>query len=50
MWRLIKVLLILAALAAVALVIYAYAGPLLLPGDFAPPLREVAQPVDLNLD
>jgi len=49
MWRLIKVLLILAVLAAIALVAYAYVGPLLLPGDFEPPVREVTQPLDLDL-
>ncbi len=50
MWRLIKVLLILAVLAGIALVAYAYVGPILLPGDFAAPLREVTQPVDLDLE
>ena len=50
MWRLIKFLLILALLALIALVIYAYLGPLVLPGDFEPPLREVTEPVDLGLD
>lgn len=49
MWRLIKVLLILAVLAAIALVAYAYVGPLVLPGDFEPPVHEVTQPVDLDL-
>jgi hypothetical protein len=49
MWRLIKFLLILAVLAAIALVIYALVGPLLLPGDFEPPLQEMTQPVDLDL-
>jgi hypothetical protein len=50
MWRLIKFLLILAVLAGIALVAYAYLGPLLLPGDFEPPLRPVTQPLDLDLD
>lgn len=50
MWRLIKLLLALAVLAAVALVAFAYLGPILLPDEFAPPLREVEQPVDLGLD
>lgn len=49
MWRLIKILLILAVLAGVALVIYAFVGPFLLPGDFEPPLQEMTQPVDLDL-
>lgn len=50
MWRLIKLLLVLAVLAGIALVAYAYVGPLLFPDDFAPPLREVTKPVDLDLD
>jgi len=50
MWRLIKILLILAVLAAVALIAFAYVGPLVMPDDFAPPVREVVQPVDLGLD
>lgn len=49
MWRLIKFLLILAVLAGIALVVYAYLGPLVLPGDFEPPLRELSEPVDLDL-
>jgi hypothetical protein len=31
-------------------VIYAYLGPQVLPGDFEPPLREMTEPVDLDLD
>lgn len=50
MWRLIKVLLILAVLAGIALVAYAYVGPWLFPADFEPPVREVTQPVDLDLN
>ena len=50
MWRLIKFLLILALLALVGLVIYAFVGPFVLPGDFEPPVREVTEPVDLGLD
>ena len=50
MWRLIKLLLILGVLAGIALVAYAYVGPLVLPGDFEPPLREVSEPVDLDLN
>ena len=49
MWRLIKFLLILAVLAGIALVIYAFAGPLLLPADFEPPIEERTEPVDLDL-
>lgn len=50
MWRLIKVLLILALLAGVALVVYAYVGPFIFQDDFTPPLREVNEPVDLEID
>lgn len=50
MWRLIKLLLILAVLAGVGLVAFAYLGPLLMPDDFAPPVRQVVQPVDLGLN
>lgn len=50
MWRLIKLLLVLAVLVAVAVVAFAYLGPVLMPDDFAPPLREVVEPVDLGLD
>lgn len=50
MWRLIKVLAVLALLAGIAMVAYAYLGPLVMPDDFAPPLRDVSEPVDLGLD
>jgi hypothetical protein len=50
MWRLIKFLLILAILAGIALVIFAFVGPFVLPDWFQPTVREVTQPVDLGLD
>ena len=50
MWRLIKVLLALAVLGVLALVAFAYLGPVFMADDFAPPLREVSTPVDLGLD
>lgn len=50
MWRLIKLLLVLVALAALALIAYAYLGPLVVPADFAPPTRQVVQPVDLGIE
>ena len=50
MWRLIKVLFVLAVLAGVAFVAFAYLGPLFMADDFAPALREVRAPVDLGLD
>jgi predicted small lipoprotein YifL len=48
MWRLIKVLLFLIIIAGVALVAYAYIGPLFFPADFAAPSQEVTQPVTLD--
>jgi hypothetical protein len=50
MWRLIKLLLVLAILGGLGLIAYAYLGPILLPDDFAAPVREVTIPVDLGLD
>jgi hypothetical protein len=50
MWRTTKVLLILALLAGIALVVFAYVGELVLPEDWQAPQREVTQPVDLGLD
>ncbi len=48
MWRLIKALFFLAVLAALAMVAYAYVGPLFFPGDFAPPGGPVSHPVTLG--
>jgi|TARA_R110000787_G_scaffold50302_1_gene120098 predicted small lipoprotein YifL len=48
MWRLIKTLFILVLLAGVALVAYAYVGPLFFPGDFAPPTTQVTKSVTLE--
>ncbi|SEN66990.1 hypothetical protein SAMN04488003_12533 [Loktanella fryxellensis] len=50
MWRLIKALFFLAVLAGLALVAYAYAGPLFFPGDFAPPSSQTTQPVTLGVE
>jgi predicted small lipoprotein YifL len=50
MWRLIKVLLVLAVLAGIALVAYAYVGPFVMPDDFQAPVRDVTQPVDLDIE
>ena len=49
MWRLIKVLAALVLIAGVALVAYAYLGPVFFADDFAPPARQVTVPVDLDL-
>ncbi|WP_377505222.1 hypothetical protein [Octadecabacter sp. R77987] len=50
MWRLIKLLLFLVVLAAVALVAYAYIGPVFFPADFAAPSEVVTKPVTLGVD
>ena len=49
-WRLIKYLLILAVLAAIGLVIYAYAGPIFFPAYFAAPTQDIVAPVTLEVD
>ena len=48
MWRLIKLLLFLAVLAAAGLVAYAYIGPVFFPADFAATSQEVTRPVTLD--
>ena len=48
MWRLIKALLVLVILAGLALVAYAYIGPIFFPNDFAAPTQEVSRPVTLD--
>jgi hypothetical protein len=50
MWRLVKLLVILAVLAALGLILYAYLGPLFFPADFAAPVEQVTEPVTLELD
>ncbi|SHI29798.1 hypothetical protein [Wenxinia saemankumensis] len=50
MWRAIKLIFWLVVLAAIALLAYAYIGPVFFPGDFEPPLREMRQPVTLGQD
>lgn len=50
LWRLIKALLILAVLAGLALVAYAYVGPLFFPADFTAPAEEIRVPVTLDTD
>ncbi|WP_165352776.1 hypothetical protein [Loktanella sp. IMCC34160] len=49
-WRLIKYLLVLAVLAAIGLVIYAYLGPIFFPSDFAAPTQDIVAPVTLEVD
>ncbi|MEL6641854.1 MAG: hypothetical protein AAFP98_11165 [Pseudomonadota bacterium] len=50
MWRAIKALIFLTALAAIGLIGYAYVGPLFFAQDFAPPLEQVVDPVTLDLN
>ena len=48
MWQLFKAIFLLAALASMGLVAYAYLGPIFFPTDFVPPLSEVSEPVILD--
>ena len=48
MWRLIKFLVVLAVLAAIAFVGFAYLGPIFMPNDFAAPVEQVIKPVTLG--
>lgn len=48
MWRLIKFLFVLLVLAAIAFVGYAYLGPIFVPTDFSPVIKEVVKPVTLG--
>lgn len=48
MWRLTKILIVLAAAALAGLVAYAYVGPLIFTADFAAPAQEVSRPVTLQ--
>jgi len=48
LWRLIKVLFYLTILAGVALIAYAYAGPVFFPADFAAPSAPISQSVTLE--
>ncbi|MEJ6398187.1 hypothetical protein [Yoonia sp. 208BN28-4] len=48
MWRLIKLLVFLTALAAIGLIGYAYLGPIFTPDDFAPPVEQVVEPIVLE--
>jgi hypothetical protein len=50
MWRLFKFLMILLILAGLALIAYAYVGPILFPADFAAPTQQITAPVTLEVD
>lgn len=46
-WRLIKAVFVLLVLGLLALIGYAYFGPVFMPQDFAPPVSTVTEPVNL---
>lgn len=48
-WRLIKLIFWLTLLGAIALVIFSYLGPILMPASFQPPVQEIREPVQLNI-
>lgn len=48
-WKLIKLLMMLAILGALGLIAYAYIGPVFMPGDFTAPQVEIRQPVQIDL-
>ncbi|HKL70380.1 hypothetical protein [Salibaculum sp.] len=50
LWRLIKAVLVLTVFAALALIAYAYVGPIFFAEDFAPPVEQVTQPVTLEVE
>ena len=50
LWRLIKVLFWLVILGAIALVLYAYLGPIFMADDFAAPSQTMTVPVELSDD
>lgn len=50
LWRLIKLLFFLLVLGGIALVAYAYLGPVFAPADFDPDQQEIRIPVTLELD
>lgn len=47
MWRIIKGVFYLLVLGAVALLGYAYIGPVFFPQDFAPPAEEITESITL---
>lgn len=48
-WKLIKLLFALAILGAIALIAYAYIGPIFMPDDFTAPQEEIHQPIEIDL-
>lgn len=50
MLRLMKVLFVLAVLATVGFIAYAFAGPIFFPVEFSAPVEEVTKPVTLEVE
>lgn len=50
MWRMIKFLILLVILATIALISYAYVGPIFFVSDFAAPQEQVVVPVILGTE
>lgn len=50
LWRLIKILFYLIVLSAIALVAYAYVGPIFFPADFAAPSQTTVTPITLEVN
>ena len=50
LWRLIKFILFLVILGGIALIAYAYVGPVLMPSDFAAPSAPVSENITLDVD
>ena len=50
LWRLIKGLIVLAFLAGIGFVAYAYVGPIIFPADFMAPSETVTAPVTFEVD
>lgn len=48
LWRLVKLLFVLAVLAAIVFVAFAFVGPIFAPDDFAAPVTEVVKPITLE--
>ena len=50
MWRIVRILVLLAVIVAFGVIAFAYVGPWMFPAEFAAPRHEVTLPVTLELD
>lgn len=50
LWRLIKFLLVLIILGGIALIAFAYVGPIFFPSDFAAPTAPMTLPITLDVN